>query len=285
MKSNHLQRNPTGMKTMLLTSLAAVVMFAGSVPAQAQTYPVAFPAPTTFISTSNASFGAVAVATGDLNGDGKLDVVTLDYGSNLNVMLGKGDGTFQAPITLNIAASNFFPEAIAVGDFTGGNLLDVAVWATNATTGNMEVHIFLGNGTGSLTYSATYSAPSSGNFNPGPNSIVAADVNGDGKLDLVALTSYNGVFVYLGKGDGTFQTPVAYATGCTTGTGACGALAGGDLNADGKPDLALEAAQTTGGGINILVKNGPGTFWNPTYLPPADARVFSRPRLPLRAAD
>src|SRR5258708_7176790 len=205
---------PYASKAGVALAAAAALIIAGLlIPAQAQTFPVAFPAPTTFTSTSNPTFGAVAVATGDFNGDGKLDVVTLDYGSNLNVMLGKGDGTLQTPITLNIALTNIFYEAITVGDFNGDHLLDVALWAANATTGNMEVHIFQGNGTGSLTYSATYSAPSSGNFNPGPNSFVAADVNGDGKLDLVALTPYNGVFVYLGKGDGTFQTPVAYATG------------------------------------------------------------------------
>jgi len=71
----------------------------------------------------------VSVATGDFNGDGKLDVVNVDYGSNLNVMLGKGDGTFQTPITLNIALTNIFYEAIAMGDFNGDHLLDVAVWA------------------------------------------------------------------------------------------------------------------------------------------------------------
>jgi hypothetical protein len=251
-------------------------MSAGAlVTAQAQTSPVAFPAPTTFASGPNPTQSAVSVATGDFNGDGKLDVVNVDYGSNLNVMLGKGDGTFQTPITLNIALTNIFYEAITVGDFNGDHLLDVAVWAINATTGNMEVHIFLGNGTGSLTYSSTYSAPNSSTFAPGPNSIVAADVNGDGKLDLIALTPYHGVFIFSGKGDGTFQTPVAYATGCTTGTGACGALAVGDLNADGKPDLALEAAETTGGGISILLNNGTGTFGTATYYPVAISGVFA----------
>jgi hypothetical protein len=276
------------MKSVLLyvrkasVTLAALAVFtiAGLlVPAQAQTLPVAFPAPTTFAADYCNPYpcgdSTVAVATGDFNGDGKLDVVTLDYGSNLNVMLGNGDGTFQTPITLNIAASNLFPEAIAVGDFNGDHLLDVAVWATNATTSNAEVHIYLGNGTGSLTYSGTYSAPNSSTFNPGPNSLVAADVNGDGKLDLVALTPYNGVFIFAGRGDGTFQAPVAYATGCTASAGPCQGLAVGDLNGDGKPDLALEANETTGGGISILLNNGTGTFGTATYYPVAISGVFA----------
>jgi len=266
----------TSMAAVALTMLAVFfALVAGLVPAQAQT--IAFPAPTTFLSgpVLDTTSSTVAVATGDFNGDGKLDVVNLDSGSRLNVMLGNGDGTFQTPITLDISAGNFFPEAIAVGDFNGDHLLDVAVWATYNNPIGTQVNIYLGNGTGSLTFSATYAAPNSGTFNPGPNSFVAADVNADGKLDLVALTPYNGVFIYLGKGDGTFQAPVAYATGCTTGTGACNALAVGDLNGDGKPDLALEAGETTGGGISILLNNGTGAFGTATYYPVGIGGVFA----------
>jgi len=268
MKSNYRQDTRPVMVAMLLTVLAAVVMFAGAlVPAQAQT--IAFPEPTTFLSAPapDTTSSTVAVATGDFNGDGKLDTVNIDSGSRLNVILGNGDGTFQTPITLNIAASNFFPQAIAVGDFNGDHLLDVAVWAVNATSANSEVHIYLGNGTGSLTYSGTYSASNSSTFSPGPNSFVAADLNGDGKLDLVAMTPYNGVFVFLGNGDGTLQTPVAYTTVCTSNIGNCGALAVGDLNGDGKPDLALQTNDTTGGGMSILLNNGNGTFGTATYYP------------------
>ncbi len=263
------------MAAFALTMLA-VTMFAGAVvPAQAQT--VAFPEATTFLSAPalDTTSSTVAVATGDFNGDGKLDTVNIDSGSRLNVILGNGGGTFQTPITLNIAASNFFPEAIAVGDFNGDHLLDVALWATNATTGNSEVHIYLGNGTGSLTYSGTYSASSSGNFNPGPNSLVAADVNGDGKLDLVAMTPYNGVFVFQGNGDGTFKTPVANTTVCTSAIGSCGALAVGDLNGDGKPDLALQSNDTVGGGMSILLNNGNGTFGTPAYYPVGIGGVYA----------
>src|SRR5579863_300095 len=270
------QGNRSGIITVVLTVLAAVAMTAGtSLPAQAQTYPVAFPAPTTFASTGHCCPSTVAAATGDFNGDGKLDVVNIDSGSDINVMLGNGDGTFQTPISLTIATANISFDAIAVGDFNGDHLLDVALWAINANTGNTEVHIYLGNGAGSFTAGGTYSAPSSNIFNPGPTSIVASDVNGDGKLDLVALTPYNGVFIYLGKGDGTFQAPVAYATGCTTGTGGCSALAVGDLNGDGKPDLALDANETTGGGISILLNNGSGTFGTATYYPVGIGGVFA----------
>jgi hypothetical protein len=214
----------------------------------------------------------VSVATGDFNGDGKLDVVNIDYGSNINAMLGKGDGTFQVPITLNIAATNTFYEAIAAGDFNSDKVLDIAIWTTNASSGLTEVHIYLGTGTGSFTAGGVFSAPNSSTFNPGPNSIVAADVSGDGKLDLVAMTPYNGVFTFLGNGDGTFQTPVVNTTVCTS---ACGGVAVGDLNGDGKLDLAFESNNTTGGGISVLLNNGSGTFGTGIYYPVAISGVFA----------
>jgi hypothetical protein len=261
MNLNSWQGKQSSMAVWTLAVMAGVVFAGAAFPAQAQTLPVAFPAPTTFTSSLATSNSSVAVATGDFNGDGKLDVITLDYSANLNVMLGKGNGTFQAPIATNVAQSNTFSEAIAVGDFNGDHLLDVAVWATSAITGNTEVNIFLGNGAGSFTFSNTYTAPNSNNFNPGPNSIVAADINGDGKLDVVGLTQYNGVFIFLGNGDGTLQTPTNYSTGTTNGSGS--GIAVGDLNSDGKLDLAISAND----GISILLNAGSGTFGAATYYP------------------
>jgi FG-GAP-like repeat len=260
MSSNHRQDRRAGMRAQVLTVIATAVMFAGVVAsAPAQTFPIAFPAPTTYALGPFATSSAVAVATGDFNGDGKLDVVNIDYSSDLNVILGKGDGTFQAPITLNIANGVNIYYALAVGDFNGDHLLDVALWAISQTTGNMEVLIYLGNGAGGLTLSGGYGAPNSGSFSPGPNSIVAADVNGDGKLDLVAATQNNGVFVLFGNGDGSFQAPANYSYARTSGC--CTGLAVADLNADGKPDLAL----VVNDGMSILLNNGNGTFGAATY--------------------
>ena len=275
MNSNRRHGKCSGTIAITLTMLVtAMVMSTGVVlPAQSQT--ITFPAPTTFASATNPTYSTVAAATGDFNGDGKLDVVNIDSASNLNVMLGHGDGTFESPLTMNLAASNIFYDAIAVGDFNGDHLLDVALWALNATTGTTEVHIFLGNGAGGFTFKATYTAPSSNDFNPGPNSIVSVDVNGDDKVDLVAMTPYNGVFVFLGHGDGTFQAPVVNATVCTSTIGNCGSLAVADLNDDGKPDLALQSNDTTGGGMSILLNTGSGTFGTGTYYPVGISGVFA----------
>lgn len=282
MKSNRCQARRSGMSAMLLAMLVAFVILAGfAAPAQAQTYPIAFPAPTTFVANYcnpyPCSDSTIAVATGDFNGDGKLDVVSLGTSLYLDVMLGNGDGTFQTPIAnyLGNCNSNCFYDAIAVGDFKGDGILDVATWGTNINPGNPQIQIYLGNGTGSLTLTETYQAPNGGNTNPGPNSIVAEDVNGDGKIDLVAMTPYNGVFVFLGNGDGTFQAPTAYTTVCTDSIGPCQSLAVADVNGDGKPDLAVQSNDTTGGGMTILLNTGNGTFGTPAYYPVAISGVYA----------
>ena len=92
MNSHSWQGKRSGLAVWMLALMAGVVLAGAALPAQAQTLPVAFPAPNTFVSSLATSNSSTAVATGDFNGDGKLDVISLDYSANLNVMLGKGNG-------------------------------------------------------------------------------------------------------------------------------------------------------------------------------------------------
>jgi FG-GAP-like repeat/Abnormal spindle-like microcephaly-assoc'd, ASPM-SPD-2-Hydin/FG-GAP repeat len=276
MNSVFRQLKGSGMAAILLAMLMVMVQLAGTVmPAQAQPAdhpPAFFPYPSTFpIKTAICGLGSVAAAAvGDFNGDGKLDTASI-CGWEIDVALGNGDSTFQYPIvntfTLPGGNSGHTPYAIAVGDFNGDSRLDLSVWGVYSPGGYNEINIFLGNGNGTVSYGNTYTAPNA-YWNPLSNSLYVADFNGDGKLDLVGLAPYCGsnlpcVAVYLGKGDGTFQSAVLYSTidpnhpGNTNIYG----MAVGDLNGDGKPDIAV----TQSNGMVVLLNNGNGTFGAAAY--------------------
>jgi hypothetical protein len=138
---------------------------------------------------------------GDFNQDGKLDVAVLTNGVSL--LLGNGDGTLQAAQSI----SSLPAYSVVAGDFNNDGKLDLATTAE----GEEEVRIYLGNGDG--TFQAPLITPS-GNANS--FFITTADVNRDGKLDImiqVGVGSDNSAEVFLGNGDGTFQSYVEYPTG------------------------------------------------------------------------
>jgi hypothetical protein len=213
--------------------------------------------------------GALYVATGDFNGDGKTDlaVASADCSPGTNgveIFLGNGDGTFTAKGTLTSPLSN--PYSIAVGDFNGDGKMDLAVVDRGASTDS--VFFFLGNG------DATFQAPVNVSLgvSAAANQIVAADFNKDGHLD-VAVSEINGsnVVVILGNGNGTFQAPRTNALPAQ-GWG----LAVGDVNGDGVPDIV--ATSPSIGGVTVFLGKGDGNFTpvnNPLSgtLPTANADV------------
>ena len=190
---------------------------------------------------------ATWVSAADFNGDGKLDlVVTESNPDSVLVLLGNGNGTFQAGVNYAVGAS---PLSVAVGDFNRDGKLDLAV-----ANGN-NVSVLLGNGNGTFQASVNYAVGT------GARSVSVGDFNGDGKLDLaVANVSSGNVSVLLGNGDGTFQTAVDYSV-LTGPTG----VAVGDFNGDGKLDLAVSLGNFDGTGaeVAILLGNGDGTFRAP----------------------
>jgi hypothetical protein len=219
------------------------------------------------IAPSAVGTNPVAVATGDFNGDGIPDLVTANLnGRSVSVLPGNGDGSFRPAVNYPLS---IFPTGVAVGDFNRDGKLDIAVSISDRD----KVVILLGNGDG--TFQAPRDVPSA-RF-PGP--LVVGDFNGDGLPDLAYLANGGGdagVYVQLGNGDGSFGPPVRYPA---EPSGA--ALAIGDFNGDGIPDLVVSGGALNHGQVSVLLGNGDGSFQNPVPydVGPNSARAVAVGRL------
>ncbi len=183
------------------------------------------------------------IATGDFNGDGRPDLAV----GPASVLLGNGDGTFQAD---RVFDSGLFPVALTSADLNSDGMLDLAV----ADALSNSIAVYLGNGDGSLRPPVQYPT---GSY---PNSVAFADSNGDGKLDLAVTNLFSNTFsVFPGNGDGTFQPPRSYSA-----ITAPGSVVAGDFNNDGKLDIAIAgtcgASPCGPGGVLVRSGNGDGSF-------------------------
>ena len=198
----------------------------------------------TFQSSINVNDGGqpAAVATADMNGDGKTDLVTEDYAGAVTVLLGNGDGTFAVKQTIpeSIDTSAF---GVTIADFNNDGHPDVAL-----ITGTETITLLSGSSDGTLTPAGSVNGAMK------LHSVIAADVTGDGNMDLVASDLYGGVEVFLGDGKGDFSAPIVTRP---TNTGSTRVVAGHFVNG-GPLDLAL--TNYTAGTVSILIGNGDGTF-------------------------
>jgi uncharacterized protein (DUF2141 family) len=270
------------LKSDLAAAGPASVTVVNSLPGQvSNSVPLQVTNPTSsvsFMSTTLApanltSWGQQSSITADFNGDGKLDLANIAgdnaLSTSLVVYLGNGDGTFQNPVTYPITqeASTQSLAALAVGDFSGDGKLDLAIVVNNCSPGSGQycsalgsVAILLGNGDG------TFQQPVNVGTHYAPDSIVAADFNGDGLLDIAVTDSSSllsgypanaSIAVLLGNGDGSFQPYVEFPA-----PNAHRGLVAADFNGDGHIDLASLGYPDGSypNSIYSFLGNGDGTF-------------------------
>lgn len=184
-------------------------------------------------------------AVGDINGDGKQDMVYIRTVSAsayfLDVRTNNGAGQFTQT---SLTGASELAGTIRLADLNGDGKLDVLMG--NITTGTLDVK--LGNGNGTFAATTKYATGGSN----GGYIRAFADFNGDGKADAI-MSNNVGTSLLLGNGDGSFGSPIA--------TDASGVFASGDFNGDGKIDLLVQNSSSSPVGVRL--GNGDGTFQSP----------------------
>ncbi len=189
-----------------------------------------------------------AIAAGNFNNDGNLDLVTANRNNdNVSVLIGNGNGGF----TRTNFSSGVRPIDVTVGDFDNDGNVDIAT-----AKDNQNVSILLGNGDGTFGGASFFGLNLGGND---PFAIAVGDFNNDNNQDLVtANRNNNNVSVLIGNGSGGFT-----ATNFNAGNNPIDVTVG-DFDNDGNLDIAT--AKDAGSGVSLLLGNGNGTFNAPTFL-------------------
>ncbi len=200
------------------------------------------------VTYDSGGYSAFSVAVADVNGDGKPDLVVANECASSNctnggvgVLLGKGDGTFQAAVSYDSGGHDAF--SVAVDDVSGDGKPDLLVanfCADSNCLTDGSVAVLLGKGDGTFRAAVTYD---SGAYHA--VSVAVGDVNGDDKPDLLVANfcadtncATGSVGVLLGNGNGTFRTATTYGTGGEEP----GSVALADVNGDGNSDLLVANA-------------------------------------------
>ncbi|MFN5857624.1 MAG: FG-GAP-like repeat-containing protein, partial [Pseudanabaenaceae cyanobacterium] len=189
-----------------------------------------------------------AVTLGDVNGDGKLDLLTANLSSNdISVRLENGSGGFSGSTNIAVGTA---PLAVSLGDVNGDGKLDFL--AANGDSNDVSVR--LGDGTGGFSGTTNIAVGGS------PRSLTLGDVNGDGKLDFLAANYLsNDVAVRLGDGNGNFSGTTNIAVGAQPT-----AIVLGDVNGEGKLDFLTTISNSND--VSVRLGNGNGGFSGTTDI-------------------
>jgi hypothetical protein len=205
--------------------------------------------------------GTGPLAVADLNHDGNLDIIVANSAcpdgvcsDEVSVLLGNGDGTFQAPVTYAVPGR---VGGLVMGDFNGDGKLDIAMvnQAISETSACDCVSVLLGKGDG------TFQEPAIITYVPAgyPEALAAGHFSSNKNLDLAVTLSFEStgkVQVFLGNGDGTFTPGETYVLAPEPIS-----IVAADFRNDHKTDLAV--AEFEGMGVAVLLGNGDGTFEQP----------------------
>ncbi len=191
----------------------------------------------------------LSVAVADVNGDGRPDLVTANS-HNVSVLLGDGNGSFGAATNFDVGNEGTYPSFVAVADVNGDGRPDLIT----ANRLSHNVSVLLGDGNGSFGTATNFDV---GTAVSQPSSVAVADVNGDGKPDLVTANyGSNDASVLLGDGNGSFGTATNFPAGTNSQYSHVVAVA--DIDGDGKPDLAI--ANYGSNDVSVLLGDGNGSF-------------------------
>ena len=203
------------------------------------------------VSTQVPTIGINKMVVGDFNGDGKPDIATLFIPATggISVVLGKGDGSFGA-VVKNPVSVNGTAQYMIGGNFNNDGKADLALLSSDSSNAFSPLNVLLSNGDGTFTAKLVQDVTGLA------TGLTSGDFNHDGNMDLAVLDPQGAVnpdvLVFLGHGDGTFNSPVSYSTSTLFAND----ITTADFNGDGKADLAVGTEQ----GIYFFAGNGDGSF-------------------------